>query len=221
MTMFNGSNSVVISNNIFECDYDDVGAALTTYYVDGHLSPFDYDLKNIQIHNNLFLNGRYSMTLVGDIEDVSIQGNRFMDFDYIGVHLDTNYPDASYAESTDLLDVFIKNNTFKPRDDATEATKYGIFAVSVAGSSTTCHEFGNDHVPYAGYTYNETTESGGGVINHTFYNDAPSDGNDYGRKDGEWAIVSGGGGGGSLPSVEIECGTIVTGTCDIDAGSIA
>src|SRR5690606_14721781 len=34
--------------------------------------------------------------------------------------------------------------------------------------------------------------------------DAPSDGNTYGRKDGAWALASGGGGGNTFASINIE-----------------
>ena len=50
------------------------------------------------------------------------------------------------------------------------------------------------------------------------FQEAPQDGNVYGRKDGEWSVVTGGGGGGgAVDSVNGQTGTVVLDAADVGA----
>lgn len=49
------------------------------------------------------------------------------------------------------------------------------------------------------------------------FQEAPEDGNVYGRKDGGWSVVTGGGGGGAVDSVNGQTGTVVLTAADVGA----
>lgn len=49
------------------------------------------------------------------------------------------------------------------------------------------------------------------------FQEAPIDGNVYGRKDGSWSVVTGGGGGGAVDSVNGQTGTVVLTAADVGA----
>lgn len=50
-----------------------------------------------------------------------------------------------------------------------------------------------------------------------FITDAPSNGNQYARKDGEWSVVTGGGGGGAVDSVNGQVGVVNLTASDVGA----
>lgn len=50
-----------------------------------------------------------------------------------------------------------------------------------------------------------------------FITDAPSNGNQYARKDGEWSVVTGGGGGGAVDSVNGQVGVVNLTAADVGA----
>ena len=64
-----------------------------------------------------------------------------------------------------------------------------------------------------------TTTSTGTMTNDDYLTDAPSDGEQYAREDAAWTVVEAAAGG--TVSCDIDCGTIVAGTTEIDCGSIA
>jgi len=216
ITIFNGADVVQVSNNILENNQDHTGYVIRTIYVDDHLSPFDYDLRNMRICNNMLIGGRTSIVLQQDTVGVEIYDNLFYDFNYIGINVDAN---TWVSKPVTISDLYIKNNKFKPRNDATQDPKHGVYAIE---AGAVANVFGNDHLPDAGYTYSDYTEAASGVINELFYSDAPSNGLEYVRKDEAWAVATGGGGGGGDNLGNIDCGDADTDNSDgyLDFGTV-
>lgn len=95
-------------------------------------------------------------------------------------------------------------------NSAAAATTQATNASNSAGAATTAK---NDTLTIKA----QTQTIADNLLATAPFQEAPVDGNVYGRKDGSWSVVTGGGGGGKVDSVNGQTGTVVLTAADVGA----
>lgn len=100
---------------------------------------------------------------------------------------------------------------------ASQAQASQASAASAASTATTQANAASSAATTATNEANRAQDIADDLLSTAPFQEAPQDGNVYGRKDGGWSVVTGGGGGGAVDSVNGQTGTVVLTAADVGA----